>query len=267
MGIAFAILLGVIVAIFGVLPLFRLYGHTIQARPRFVPLDFSHLPEVQSTQIQRVIETLKKETFVPETYLRLMEDSRHPIQYFILLTNRVNRGTALVMITVPPVATTKVPVAGEVEVTFLTRFTDGTVLETHNSRRLAYTPSLPNEIHNFLPSIRDLHRLYQLHCFSIEEHNLHIRAGKVLHDEGMATEFLTTMMEESCTAQEENGYLIRDPRSREPIYHLTRKGAYLTTWSNLFPVTVVRWLVRLIREREILDNFRRSPWGIALMGR
>ncbi len=264
MGTVFAILLGGVVAMFGILPLFSLYRQTIKAKPRFVPLDIPHLPAVQSSQIQRVVATLEKDGFTPETYLRLMDGSSTSSKYFIVLTNRADRCVALVTILTKQPTASAVATPGDLEVTFQTRFAGGTVLETHNGRRLDYTPALPNEMRNFLPSVRDLHRLYQLHCFAIEEHGLSLRQGKVIFDEGQATEFLCGMMEESCTIQEEMGYLRQNPRDGHGIYRPTWKGAYLTTWNNVFPVTVGRWIVRAVREREVLDSFQRSSWGVAL---
>jgi hypothetical protein len=187
------------------------------------------------------------------------------VRYYIVLANRSNRSTAIVTLTAPVPTVEKPAVAGDIDVTFQTRFSGGTVVETHNSNDLGFAPPVINEVRNYFPSIRDLHRLYQMHCFALE--NLfgnNLREGKVIYAENEATEYLPKMLDDCLMAQVDSGFLRLDQSKLEHVYRPTAKGAFLVTWCNLFPVSAARWLVRAIREREMMADFQRSSWGVAL---
>lgn len=265
MGTLFLILLGVMGVVFLFFPLVVLLRQKIAVHPRFVPLDLTRLPSLQLTALQRTVETLQKDGFVPEAYLKPVESSPKSVVYFVVLANRAVRNSAIITLHAPQSTVQKPAVAGSIDVTFQTRYSGGTVIETHNSSQLDFTPPMPSEVRNFLPSIKDLHRLYQVHTYTLE--NLfgnNLREGKALYEEAEAAEYLPRMVESCLEAQLENGYIRLDTSRLEHTYRPTLKGAYLVTWSNLFPVTVVRWFVRTIREREILSDFQRSSWGVAL---
>ncbi|MDX1933379.1 MAG: hypothetical protein SFU56_12290 [Capsulimonadales bacterium] len=264
MGTVFVILIAVLAAAFGVLPLFHYFGRTVKPHTTLIPLEPACLPTVQQQQLQSAIESLKKDGFLPEAFLRLVEERAKNIVDFVVLANRVERTMALITLTTAAPAAGKLPTPGDLEVTFRTSFTEGAVVETNNGRHLGFVPALPNEFRNYLPSVRDTHRLHQLHCFAIEEQNLHIKQGKSFFAEGTAAAHLSGILDEYRTGLIDNGYLRHDVRELTHTIRPTLKGAYLTAWSGMFPVNLVRWIIRTIREREFLSGFLRSPWGVAL---
>ena len=124
-------------------------------------------------------------------------------------------------------------------VEFVTRFDDGTVVQTNNSREMSSFPKLSNEHTAKFWEIQDVRRLYQLHRLLLPRFARSRRPVLLLDRDfgGDAVAYVSKVaLEDDFAKQVSTGYLRRCPQGFAP----TIKGAVLMTWQELWPFKAIR---------------------------
>lgn len=122
-------------------------------------------------------------------------------------------------------------------VEFSTRFNNGRAVITNNNSQLAAYPEIPEKAVYSFPDVTDPQKLYRLHCLLLDREQG--QAGKATppHRDRII-EHMNEYFRKEGERKVEMGLLYVD-RERD-AYRPTIKGAYLMTWSLLWPVTSIR---------------------------
>ena len=124
-------------------------------------------------------------------------------------------------------------------VEFVTRFDDGTVVQTNNSSELSAFQKLPNEHTAKFWEIQDVRRLYHLHRLLLPRFSRSSRPVLLLDRDfgGDVVAYVSKIaLEDSFAQQVPTGYLRHCPQGFAP----TIKGAVLMTWRELWPCKAIR---------------------------
>lgn len=133
-------------------------------------------------------------------------------------------------------------------VEFITRYSDGVMVQTNNSAELGALKLLPQEHTTKFWEIQDLDLLYKLHRFLAQKYR---RSGKPVckldaEYNGNAIGYVCgAVIQETLAAQVETGYLAAVPGG----FKATKKGACIMGWQELWPMKAIR-RARCRREAE-----------------
>ncbi len=138
-------------------------------------------------------------------------------------------------------------------VEFVRRFTDGVRVQTNNSKELSSFPPMPGEATTQFWDISKISRLYQLHCFLVEQ-----TPSSGIPEDRLQTEFRgnaaayinKVALEEVYEEQVGTGYLVFSNGE----YRATAKGAFLMAYKELWPFKAFRKMGRKRRAKEILQE-------------
>lgn len=168
----------------------------------------------------------------------------------LLLAHRTNKDVALVTAIYGTLASETTLQTAYVEI--VSRYRDGTVVQTNNTDQLSSFVPPSNTTSLRLPMIRKADRLYQLHQAATKRHDR--SSGKFLRvDEefrGDAVAYLARAMVEELEGQIDTGYMYRS--HLENVFRPTWKGAFLMTWGLLWPFSMIRRMLRDARARRLL---------------
>jgi hypothetical protein len=214
--------------------------------------DDSELPTAVTDHLQNVIEELKPLGFEPVEGLFLPNASPRVKAFVFLLVHRANKDNAFAM-----AAYAQMPDGYRLRTAHLeisTRFRDGSLVSTSNSKVSGSFPLRPRQTKTRLPIVQDGARLYRLHQAVLKRHE--VAAGKILRlDEefhGDVAAYLHQSMEEELEDAAAAGYMYRS--GYETVYRPTWKGAFLMCWAQTWPFKMIRQ-AQIHREgRRLLDQ-------------
>lgn len=133
-----------------------------------------------------------------------------------------------------------------------TRYRDGTVVTTTNSKDIGSFPRRPNHASCLLPSVKAASRLVAIHQFrKRREHGSEPILRHEVEFRGDLLEYFATSTEEELSDAIEAGYL-RPPQ--DGVYRPTVKGAFLMTWKELWPWKWLRQLRVKALEKQLLSE-------------
>ncbi len=135
---------------------------------------------------------------------------------------------------------------------FVSRFRDGTVVATFNSKQVSAFPERPNIISTILPTKLAMSRLLAIHqC--LQRRHTSSRPYSRIEEEfgGDVLKGFTSLITEEFSDYVRAGYL---SPPREGVYRFTLKGAYLVIWKQFWPVGWIRRLQARAYERQLLDE-------------
>jgi hypothetical protein len=139
-------------------------------------------------------------------------------------------------------------------VEFVTRFSDGAVVQTNNTREIGSFKPLPQEYTTQFWDIEDTSRLYQLHRFLAQKHG-GARSPVCRVDSefgGNAVQYVQrAVLNESFAEQVSTGYLARAPEG----FRATIPGALIMAWQELWPLKALRRQHRKRQAQQVLDEF------------
>ena len=141
-------------------------------------------------------------------------------------------------------------------VEFVSRYRDGTAVQTNNTEQLSAFAPRPHITSIRLPMIRKPDRLYQLHQAAATRHNPSSRKVLRLEQEfrGDAVAYMARAMVEELEGQIQTGYMYLSPG--ENVYRPTWKGAFLMTWALLWPFSAIRRARRDAKARRMLRELQ-----------
>lgn len=144
---------------------------------------------------------------------------------------------------------------------FLSRFAseDVRVIQTNNVGTVSAFPDLPNELTFRFPMVKSVAQLERLHRKVVERHEPRARRIVSLTDKfkGDLEAYIRWVLIDSYRKQEGTGYLVRDDGCN--FWRPTVKGAYLMTWSQLWPMSMILKLRMKARARQLLHELNESP--------
>jgi hypothetical protein len=230
------------------------------AEPKLDPFDANdpHLPPEVARHFRRVAEALGPLGFDVVQALALPDQTPRVKAVVLLLANRAGADAALatVMYADTPEGTTLQTAYVEI----VTRFRDGSVVQTNNSEVLSAFPKGPEKISTQFPTVRAADRLYRLHRALVERHGS--PAGKILRLDadfkGDAVAYVTAAIVEELEEQIGTGFMY--PSDDRTVYRPTWKGAWLMTWGQLWPFKAIRRQRRDHKARRLLAELE-GPAG------
>lgn len=162
----------------------------------------------------------------------------------------VNRRTCVVAYTSFIVGTAAVLRYAE----FITRYKDGTVVQTNNSAEIGAFPT-PAHVHTLqFWDIQEVATLHDLHRFHEARHQKSPPINRVDDEFGGNLEryIAVAAMDEEFARQLETGYLVRCSGGYRP----TLKGAVIMTWQLLWPFKAIRKSRRQRNAQQLMGEFR-----------
>ena len=130
---------------------------------------------------------------------------------------------------------------------FSTSYVDESAVDTTNSPQLpAFDPG-PRKRQFWLPQVKDLARLYQIHREVLRRHSSPSSPREIRDTQALSV--LAEEMQRDFREQEARGWYYLDPAAIE--YRMTFTGAYLMTWRLLWPVGTIRKLRRSLAARRL----------------
>ncbi len=134
---------------------------------------------------------------------------------------------------------------------FSTRFNDGRSVITNNNSQLATYPEIPEKTVYSFPDVIDPQKLFRLHCLLLDRKPN--QTGKVAPpDRDRIIEHMNEYFHTEGDRKVEMGLLYID--REKDAYRPTIKGAYLMTWSLLWPVTSIRRALIRRRARSLMKE-------------
>lgn len=250
----FVWLIVLIPAFYLVVPIF-VWQHPFPAHPKLEQLDFEKIGRSRADFLLKQTAGLYALGFEEPTLVRMPNAAPNVTTFLIMLVNRQRGDKAMVTAIVGRAG----PVALETRyVEFSTRFDSGAVFNTLNSSELLAFPPGPQTVRTQVPSIHEIEKLYELHQFVMNKHN--IDGKKVVYEPGQALDYLVRYaLQEVYERQIKRGRLYFD--ENKDAYCTTLKGAYLLTWGLTQPFKLFRVLTMHLREKRILEEFDETDSG------
>jgi hypothetical protein len=234
---------------FGLTPLIGLSSKKIRPQVEQEAIEPEEFPAQLAVYFEAQASALEPLGFHRVAYFR-MPKSGPGHNYCILMLNRETGDSAMV--------SAIMEVAGGVErvstqyLEFSTRYPDGRLFDTLNSSSLSIFARVASETKTRVPSVTDPRQLYALHRFVIARANV---AGRpVTFDQSTAADHLNAERRETLTAQVRSGRFYWN--TADDTYRRTLKGAYLMTWSLMWPISIFRRRAMERRAGQILREFR-----------
>jgi len=139
-------------------------------------------------------------------------------------------------------------------VEFVTRYKDGTVVQTNNCAEIGAFPT-PAHVHTLqFWDIQEVATLHDLHRFHEARHQKSPPINRLDDEFGGNLEryIAVAAMDEVCARQLETGYLVDCSGGYRP----TLKGAVIMTWQLLWPFKAIRKSRRQRNAEQLLGEFR-----------
>jgi hypothetical protein len=222
---------------------------------KFDPTD-PMLPHDVAGHFQRVRKGLEPLGFQVAEGMALPHQTERVKALVLLLVHRGNKDAALAT-----AIYAKMPEGTKLQTAyteFVSRYRDGTVVQTNNTEQLGAFKTRPHITTIRLPMIRNVERLYQLHRAATKRHDE--SPGKVLRlDEefrGDAAAYFAAALVEELSGQIETGYMYLS--ERESAFRPTWKGAFIMTWGLLWPISAIRRTLRDAKARQMLRELEQD---------
>ncbi|HKD12416.1 MAG TPA: hypothetical protein VKE50_10085 [Thermoanaerobaculia bacterium] len=222
------------------------------AQPRFDPMgeESSNAPQDISRFFAIRESELKPLGFEVRGHYRVEHLTGKLDAFALMLVAPAEKIAALVMaLRVPP----GLPVRNSTALHLVTRYGDGSAIETMNSERLRPFPPPRGRSVAQLPSVPDAPTLLRVHRMLV--HARGDASPRTLRPAGANAEEDSALavfsMTEEMKRQAEAGWIRLAEDFR--FYRPTWKGAAILSWNRLWPITTVRLARLRARERHLLS--------------
>ena len=242
-------------------PILLKFQQRMAAHPDLRPIDPSDLPPSVSLCLQESAHALIKDGFSVSECLALPYPMPNIAASIIMLINRDTGDKAMATAIFSTNAAT--PHIQTKYLEFSTRFEDDHCVDTLNGNILSSFPPDANDVKSQLPQVQDPNQLYRLHRFVLERTGPHGRP--VVYEKGKAIAYLAQkVLVDSYERQVERGWLVRDATG--DAYYPSWRGAYIMTWQQLWPWSLVRRAQMRQKARELVTDYERSNAPAELSG-
>ena len=234
-------------------PILIRFSQKMNAQPKFEPLDLSTLPPPAAQYVWACQQALEAEGFETVAHLAWANPAPNVFPFIALLMNRA-AGTKA-MVSAFYVVSPEGPKLTTKYVEFITRYQQGTVLQTSNNQPPGAFQHGPEQQTLRLPEVQNPHALYAVHC----QRTARLAGNPIepLPLPGTEVSVQETRMIEDYEEQVKFGLLYLDQGAA--VYRPTWKGAYLMTWSQLQPVKYFREARERGKSQAALKALQASP--------
>lgn len=217
-----------------VMPIVIRFNQKMGAAPQFQPVDLASVPQPAAQYLWACQQALEAEGFTTVSHLAWGNSAPNIFPLLTLFMNRTNQvksiaGAFYVVSAEGAKLTTRY-------VEFITRYQNGDVLQTSNSKAFGTFQHGPEQKTLRLPDMENPHELYTVHCQRME-----LRRGdaiEMLPPPGTEIAAQERRLVEDYDTQVKFGRLFLDRSAG--VYRPTWQGAYLMTWSQLQPMKNMR---------------------------
>ncbi len=248
-------LAGVVAAWYLLMPWLIYFTQKMNGDPRIVLFDLekSRPPQRTAHYLDEAGEVLMGLGYEPQPCVGLPDPMPHVKAILQLWIHPEDRDAALVS----AIYGTNPQAGASLQihyVEFLTKFvsSDIALIQTNNTATIGAFPELPNELTFKFPQVQDVGRLQRLHRRLVELHAPRARKTLPLVDEFHSDlpKYIRHVLAESYRKQEATGYL--QPVADSDAWRPTVRGAYLMTWSQMWPMTAFLKLQTRASARRLL---------------
>lgn len=228
---------------------------TQQADPEVVPFPIDHpdLPLPVREHFDDVTDELAAIGFDSIAGLALPRQMANVKVVILMFANRKTKDAAIATAIYadkldPPLQTAYVEI--------ISRYRDGTLVQTNNSNQIGAFPTKQGVTTTQFPTVTKADRLYRVHQALAERHGS--SAGKLqrLDEEfhGDAAFYLARAIREELEGQIDSGYMFL--ASGGEVFRPTWKGAFMMCWALLFPWKQIRFARRDRKAARLLEELR-----------
>jgi hypothetical protein len=236
-----------------VMPLVILFAQKMDANPRLLPLLAAEIPAEALPRLKGDTEALQAVGFAPEAYLSMPQQMPNMRVFLVMLTDRARGDKAMVTTILTKPADGPPQLTSYVE--FSTRFADGRLVDTMNSKQVGSFNPMPGEIKTGFTGMTDLGKLHQLHRYIIEK-EIGSNTTPVVYPLGEAESYLRDVLIKGYDEQVGTGVLRLDRPAG--VYRPSLIGAFKMTYRELPPLKQMLIAKRNTRARKILADFERE---------
>lgn len=234
-------------------PIIIRFKQKIAAQPRLEPMDLSKLTPEAAQFLAQTEDALAREGFTMVGHFSMPGLTANVLPVLTLYMNRP-AGDKAMATAIYSIGEAGVKLSARY-VEFSTRYADGRAVDTNNNGTLGAFKPNPIMPTFRLPGVSDLHRLYAIHRQLLqraEGPSSVMRPEKVIPPPGEEVAWLCQAMIDGYNKQVEFGWLFLDPAIG--AYRPTWAGAYLMTWSELWPIKPLRKAKVRQQEQALLQS-------------
>lgn len=238
MLIIVSIFVGLVVAFYTLLPLLVLFNQKMDGNMQLIVYDSENKrpPKRAAKFMAEVSESLKDMGFDEHPIIALPSPMPNVMAVCQLWINPRTRDAALVSAIFGD-ADQGDANSSTLYVEYLSRFQNEEIslIQTNNTQQVSAFAPIPEELTFRFPQVQDPEELYQLHCKLLERHAPNSRKLLSLEDQfaGDLEAYVRWAITDSFRKQEGTGYLVQ---KEADLWMPTVKGAYMMTWSQLWPM-------------------------------
>ena len=140
----------------------------------------------------------------------------------------------------------------QLHVEFVSRYRDGTLIQTNNAQPLSAFPNPAQATTTRLPTVTDPRQLYRIHRAVVTQQAVASPKSFRLDEEfgGDPLAYMVFAIRDELQHATETGFLRYLPA--EDLFRATLKGAYLMSWQELWPLKGIRLSRRLRKSQQVL---------------
>ena len=227
-------IIGLAVFFYGIMPIVIKFSQKMGAEPQFEPVELATLPQPAAHYLWSCQQALESEGFTTVAHLSWANSASNVCPIITLFMNRTTGVKAIAGAFY--IVSAEGAKLNTRYVEFITRYQNGDVLQTSNSKAFGTSKHGPEQKTLRLPDMENPHELYQIHCRRMEQ-----RSGdaiEALPAPGTEIAIQQGRLIEDYETQVKFGRLYLDRNAR--MYRPTWQGAYLMTWSQLPPMKELR---------------------------
>ena len=218
--------------------------------PRFTPMNqisIESLPKQVNEFFSSIGNKLINDGFTPIAFFQQPSQVPNITTYYSLLINDNSKDRVLLT---EIISQNSFPNIRRQFIEFCTEFSDGTEVSTSNIGEPGPLKYRLNKIVNRIPNVNDPHLLYNVHKTILKQ--LSKNTDKLLPERGREEFYISNSINRGLNAQVENGYMYFD--SKADVFRFTLKGAYLTLWRNIWPISSIIRMQINKKGKELLNS-------------
>ena len=248
-------------AIYALAPILIKFSMKTQGAPQLLAVDPAQWPPQIAETLRRHEYDLYNMGFEISDRLAMPNAMPNTSTILTMLVNRTSGEKA--MITAIFGTANGITTLGTLYVEFSSRYPDGRCFDTINSPKLSSFACAPTDVKTRVPQVQNSADLLRVHRFMLRKHNA--QGQPVTYPPGGARNYLLRVWREGFEEQVKFGRF--QHRAGNDTFVPSWKGAYLMTWGELWPVTVIRRQQMLRRAAEVwtqvqaADASVQSPFG------
>jgi hypothetical protein len=252
----FTVAIGIAVFLYFIAPLIILFTQRMKADPALLEIDTRTLPAKAWEYLYNNVQAVINVGFKPIAYLAMPSPVTNVRTYLALLVNPDTDDMAMVTTIFADDGFTE---NSTLYVEYSTKFQSGRMFDTMNSKVLQSFPASALTKRTQTPSVKDPGELFRLHQWVMAQNGANEPKVKYDFNEPPPA-FIKRILNESYEKQVKRGWLTYSPAAAS--FRPSFVGAYMMTWGLLWPISMIRTMMRNSEEAKVLQQFRGGGGGV-----